>query len=156
MFLISQIWFSNVWYLFKIQMVTFVLYSSKILCTSFCIKVKYHAYYSAAMDRYWTWNGLWFKNETLYAALHPDVFWYRLNGMGAQKNIPKKVPATLFPRTFYVKTKWNIVYEYLKTKIFSRKSFPKCIEYQIFLDTQYFGNIFGGFWVSLNYSILNF
>ena len=24
------------------------------------------------------------------AVLHPDVFWYSLNGMGAQKNAPKK------------------------------------------------------------------
>ena len=29
---------------------------------------------------------------------HPDVFWYRLNGMGAQKNVPtQKSSLTLFP-----------------------------------------------------------
>ena len=26
-----------------------------------------------------------------YSLLHPDVFWYRLNGVGTQKNVPKKV-----------------------------------------------------------------
>ena len=36
---------------------------------------------------------------------HPDVFWYRLNGMGDQKNAPKKVLVTLFPYTFHVKPK---------------------------------------------------
>ena len=34
--------------------------------------------------------------------------------------VPKKVLATLFPDIFHVKTKWNIVYKFLKTKIFSR------------------------------------
>ena len=63
--------------------------------------------------------------------------WYRLNGMGAQKNAPKKFRVTFFPYIFHVKTKLNVVYEYLKTKIFSRDiSFPKFIEHQIFLDTQ--------------------
>ena len=52
--------------------------------------------------------------------LHPDVFWYSLNGMGAQKNAPKKFRVTFFPYIFHVKTKLNIVYEYLKTKIFPR------------------------------------
>ena len=33
---------------------------------------------------------------------------------------PKKFLVTLFPYIFHVKTKSNIVYEYLKTKIFSR------------------------------------
>ena len=51
---------------------------------------------------------------------HPDVFWYRLNGMGAQKNDPKEVLVKIFPYIFHVKSKWNIFYEYLKTKIFSR------------------------------------
>ena len=51
---------------------------------------------------------------------HPDVFWYHLNGMGAQKNTPKKFLVTLFPYIFHVKTKLNIVYKNLKTKMFSR------------------------------------
>ena len=37
--------------------------------------------------------------------LHPDVFWYSLNGMGAQRNMPKKVTVTLFPYIFHVKAK---------------------------------------------------
>ena len=55
---------------------------------------------------------------------HPDVFWYPLNGIGAQKkkNAPKKVLVKLFPYIFYVKTKLNIVYEYLKTKTFLRET----------------------------------
>ena len=43
---------------------------------------------------------------------HPDVIWYRLNGMGAQKNAPKKILVTLFPYIFHVKIKVSIVYEY--------------------------------------------
>ena len=35
---------------------------------------------------------------------HPDVFWYRLNGMGAQK-MSKKDLVTPFPYIFHVKTK---------------------------------------------------
>ena len=42
------------------------------------------------------------------------LFWHRLDGIGAQK-----VFLTFFPCIFYVKSKWNIVYEYLKTKTFS-------------------------------------
>ena len=60
---------------------------------------------------------------------HPDVFWYRLNGMGAQKNTPKKVLATLFPFVFHVKTKLNIVYGDLKTKIFSRSLLAWTLSY---------------------------
>ena len=36
---------------------------------------------------------------------HPDVFWYHLNGMRAQKIAPKKVLVTHFPYIFYVKPK---------------------------------------------------
>ena len=38
---------------------------------------------------------------------------------GHPKNAPIKVLVTLFPYIFHVKTKLNIVYENLKTKIFS-------------------------------------
>ena len=48
---------------------------------------------------------------------HPDVFWYHVNGMGAQKNVLKKVLATLLQYIFHVKSNRNIVYEHLKTKI---------------------------------------
>ena len=73
-----------------------------------------------------------FTNKvSVQAVPHPDVFWYRLDGRGTQKNTPKK------------------------TEIFSRDhiSFPKCIEHQIFLGT---AATIGIFWVSLNYPILNF
>ena len=76
--------------------------------------------------------------------------------MGAQKNAPKKVIVTLLPYIYHTKTKWNIVYEYLKTKIFSRDT-------NILPQMNWTSNIFGqsaknigGFWVSLNYPILNF
>ena len=55
---------------------------------------------------------------------HPDVFWYCLNNTGTQKNAPKKVLVPLFPYIFHVKTKWNIVYEYLKKNIFKRHEYP--------------------------------
>ena len=49
----------------------------------------------------------------------------------------------------------NIVYEYLKTKIFSRATnIPKCIGHQIFLDTQL--QPLGISWIWLNYPIFNF
>ena len=44
------------------------------------------------------------------AVPQPDVFWYRLNGMDAQKNAPKKVLVALFSYIFHVKTKSNIAY----------------------------------------------
>ena len=50
--------------------------------------------------------------------LDPDVFWYRLNGIGAQKKCAQKVLVTLFPYIFHVKTKWNIVHKNLKVKTF--------------------------------------
>ena len=87
---------------------------------------------------------------------HPDVFWYCLNGMCAQKNTPKKVLTTIFPFIFHIKSKRNIAYKYLKTKTFSRDT-------NILLQMHWISNIFGhsataieGFWVSLNYWILNF
>ena len=39
----------------------------------------------------------------LWSVPHPDVFWYRLNDKGTQKNAPKKVLVTLFPYIFDVK-----------------------------------------------------
>ena len=37
------------------------------------------------------------------------------------KNAPKKVLVILiYPYIFHTKTTWNVVYKYLKTKIFSR------------------------------------
>ena len=69
--------------------------------------------------------------------------------------VPKKF-VTLFPDIFHVKAKWSIVYEYLKTKIFSRDT-------NILPQMHWTSNIFGhsaitigSFWVSLNYPILNF
>ena len=55
---------------------------------------------------------------------HPDVFWYHLNSMGTQKNVPKKVLVTFFPYIFHIKTRWNIVYKCLKTFLFKRHKYP--------------------------------
>ena len=91
--------------------------------------------------------------KSVLSVSHPDVLWYRLNGMGAQKHSPKKVLVTLSLNIFHVKTKWNIVYEYLKTKTFSRDTniHLQCTEHQIIFDPQ-----LGRIWVSLNYLVLKF
>ena len=49
---------------------------------------------------------------------------------------PKKVLVTLFPYIFHVKPKWNIAYEYLKTKVFSR-------DLNILPQMHWISNIFG-------------
>ena len=66
---------------------------------------------------------------------------------------PKKVIVLFLPYIFHVKTKWNIVYEYLKTKIFSRDT-------NILPQMHRTSNVFehspktiAGFWVSLDYPI---
>ena len=84
-----------------------------------------------------------------------QTFWYRLNVMSSPKKCAQTVPVTLSPYVFHVKTKWNIVYKYLKTKTFSRDT-------NILPQMYGTSNIFGpsgttieSFWVSLNYPILN-
>ena len=87
---------------------------------------------------------------------HPDVFWYHLNGMGTQKIAPKKVLARHFPYIFHLKTKWNIVYKYLKTKTFPK---DKYILPQMHWTSNTFGpstTTIGGLLVSQHYPILNF
>ena len=77
------------------------------------------------------------------------------NSMGTQEKAPKTVLVTLFPCIFHTKIKGNIVYEYLKTKTFSRDT---GILLQMQLTSNNFGNsatTTGVFWVSLNYPILN-
>ena len=76
--------------------------------------------------------------------------WY-----GHPKMCTQKALVTLFLFIFHVKSKWNIVCEYLKTKIFSRDTV-------IFPEMHWTSNIFrpsattiGGFGVSLIYPILN-
>ena len=58
--------------------------------------------------------------------------------MCAQKEVLKKVIASLLPYIFHVKTKWNIVYEYLKTKAISRDTniLPRTHWTSNILDTQ--------------------
>ena len=73
---------------------------------------------------------------------------------------PKNSWKTFFPYIFHVyisrKTEWNIVYKYLKTKTFSRDT---NILPQMPWTSNNFGNsatTIWGFWVTLNYPILNF
>ena len=54
------------------------------------------------------------------------------------KNCAEKVLVTLVSYIFHVKTKWKIVYEYLKTKIFSRDT-------NILPQMYWTSNIFGPF-----------
>ena len=68
----------------------------------------------------YSFNDKYSSRMTLKSVPLPDLFRYCLNSMGAQKNAPKNVLVTFFPYIFHIKTKWNIVYRYLKTKIFSR------------------------------------
>ena len=72
------------------------------------------------------------------------------------KNGPKEFLVTLFPYIFHVKAKLNIVYKYLKRKIFAR-------DINVVPQMHWTSNVFatwptttGGFWVSLNYPIHNF
>ena len=44
-------------------------------------------------------------SDLTMAVPHSDLFWYCLNGMGAQKkNAPKKLIVTFFPYLFQIKT----------------------------------------------------
>ena len=93
--------------------------------------------------------------NSMRPVLHPDVFWYCLNGIGAEKNAPKKVLVTLFPYIFHVKTKWNIVYEYLNTNIFSRDT--NILPPQMHWTSNIFGpsaTTIGSFWVSPGLQII--
>ena len=74
---------------------------------------------------------------------------------GCPKKCAQKVLETFFLNIFHIKTKWNIVYEYFKTKIFSRDT---NVITQIHWTSNVFGHsarTIGVFWVSLNYPILN-
>ena len=100
---------------------------SSMLNKIFRINLRNHA----DLDRI---RKLWYLllRNLLLPVPHPYVFWYRLDGMGTQKNAPKKQKS------------------FQETHI----SFIKCVEHQIFLDTQL--QLLGVFWISLNYPILNF
>ena len=77
--------------------------------------------------------------------------WY-----GCPKKCTQKVLASFFLYMFHIKTKSNIVSEYLKTKIFSRDT---NILPQMLWLSDIFGHsvtTIGGFWVSLNYPIPTF
>ena len=91
-----------------------------------------------------------------FIVVHPDVFWYHLNSMGNQKSVPKKFLVILFPYIFFLKTKWNIVYHNLKTKIFSRNTNILCQVHWTSNIVGHSARIIWGFLVSLNYPILNF
>ena len=90
------------------------------------------------------------------AVPHPDAFWYRLNGMGAQKMCPRSSYNTFSIAISHKNsTKYSLLI--LKNKNFFQEtqiSFPRCIKtLNIFGPS---GTTIEGFWVSLNYPILNF
>ena len=51
-----------------------------------------------------------------WAVPHPDVFWYRLNGMGTQKKMRPKSYFNFFPYIFHVKAKKKYSLWILKNK----------------------------------------
>ena len=55
--------------------------------------------------------------ENQKAVLHPDVLWYPLNGMGAQKMYSKKLLQHFF-QVYFIHKSNDTANEYLKTKIF--------------------------------------
>ena len=65
--------------------------------------------------------------KRLKSVPHLDVFWYRLDGMGAKKKVPKKVIVSLFP---YISRK-----NWMKYSL--QISFSKCIEHQKFWKLSY-------------------
>ena len=70
----------------------------------------------------WAWSKM---TEVFYFAIpHPDVFWYRLNSMGAQKNAPKKFLVTF---SIYISCKNYVKYSWQILKIinlFKRHKYP--------------------------------
>ena len=73
----------------------------------------------------------------------------------AQENVPKKVLVIFFLYIFHVKAKWNIVYQYLKAKIFSRDTNIIPQMHWTLNISGHSATTIGSFWVSLNYPILN-
>ena len=72
------------------------------------------------------------------------------------KKSAQKVIVLLFPYLTYITTKWNIVYVNLETKIFLRDAniLPQ-MQWASFFFVPSVTTI-EGFWISLNYPILNF
>ena len=94
--------------------------------------------------------------NAIWAMPHPEVFCYHLNCMGAQKNAPKKILVSSF--SIYISCKNKMKYS---PQIHKNKKFFK--RHKILPQMHWTSNIFGpsattieGFWVSLNYPILNF
>ena len=57
----------------------------------------------------------------LYSVLHPDVFWYPLNGIGTKT----KMFSTCFSCIFSTRTKWNILQILQKQISFQDNMFPQ-------------------------------
>ena len=93
-------------------------------------------------------SGYW---KLIYSVPHPDVFWYRLNGMGAQKSSCNTFSIYISRKTWM---KYSL--RILKNKnLFKRLKYPS----SNVLSIKHFwhsATITEGFRVSLNYPILNF
>ena len=103
------------------------------------------------------------KNLYLFQTMHCISCWCRIQmyfgivwTVWASKKCTQKVFVTLFSYLFYPKTKWNIVYENLKTKIFSRDTNIIPQKHWTLDFSGLSATTIGDFWVSQNYPIINF
>ena len=154
------LWVYSIWckteFSSPFQSVMFCWKPHKIFCENFlwnCNNVFSKRTHSSEILR---WLPVCCFNTCLYTSVASRCILVPFERYLRIKNAPKKVLGTLFPYIFHVKPTWNIVYKYLKTKIFSRDS-------NILLQMHWTSNIFqhsatiiGSFWVLLNYPILNF
>ena len=103
------------------------------------------------------WNWLFFNkyiHKHTSAASRCILVWFER--YGHPKKCAQKILVTFFLYIFQVKTKWHIVYQYLKTKIFLRDT-------NIPPQMHWISNVFGHsatttgvFWVPRNFPIFNF
>ena len=110
-----------------------------------CKNLEKHTIWSLFLG--WKWIPPYVTKEQCHIKMYFGTIWTVW--------VPKKVLVILFPYIFHTKTKSNIVYKYLKTKIFSRETgiLPQMHWISVFRTS---ATAIGGFGVSLNYPILNF
>ena len=86
------------------------------------------------------------------SVLHLDVFWYLLNGVGAQKNMIKIVIPVFSPFRFYIKTKWNSLQKFRKI-FFTRNAKQILFPLITLFCTLNSPPTLGVLWVSLNHPL---
>ena len=81
----------------------------------------------------------WYK---IFCQSYIHKFWYRLDGMGVQKNAPKENSSNIYSMYPWGKTKWNSVYKntWILQKQLSIQDAQICfsvvLDYEMFLDIQ--------------------